>query len=51
MQSDVCRHSVYVEPENITDLSRGFLTRVVGPGIFMPPNGNYQSLFMTTGPV
>jgi glyoxylase-like metal-dependent hydrolase (beta-lactamase superfamily II) len=33
----------------VTDLSRGFLTREVTPGTFMLTNGNYQSLFLTTG--
>jgi glyoxylase-like metal-dependent hydrolase (beta-lactamase superfamily II) len=38
-----------VEPEGVTDLSSGFLTREVKSGIFMLTNGNYQSLFVTTG--
>jgi glyoxylase-like metal-dependent hydrolase (beta-lactamase superfamily II) len=47
--SDVCKHCIYVEPEGVTDLSNGFLTREVAPGIYMLTNGNYQSVFMMTG--
>lgn len=39
----------HVQPDSITDLSDGFLTREVAPGVFMLTNGNYQSLFFTTG--
>ena len=48
---DVCKHclKVHIEPEGVTELSAGFLTRDVAPGIFMLTNGNYQSLFVTTG--
>ena len=49
MRIDVCKHCISVEPEGVTDLSRGFLTREAAPGVFMLTNGNYQSLFMTTG--
>jgi glyoxylase-like metal-dependent hydrolase (beta-lactamase superfamily II) len=49
MRIDVCKHCISVEPEAVTDLSRGFLTREAAPGVFMLTNGNYQSLFMTTG--
>jgi len=40
---------MHVEPEGSTNLSAGFLTRELSPGVFMLTNGNYQSLFMTTG--
>ena len=46
---DHCKHCSHVEPDGITDLTDGFLIREVKPGIFMLTNGNYQSLFMTTG--
>src|SRR5438094_8669553 len=48
---DVCKHSLklHLEPEGVTELSAGFLTREVAPGIFMLTNRNYQSLFVTTG--
>jgi glyoxylase-like metal-dependent hydrolase (beta-lactamase superfamily II) len=46
---DVCRHCMHVEPDGVTDLADGFLTREVEPGIFMLTNGNYQSVFITTG--
>ncbi len=48
---DVCKHclKLHLEPEGVTELSAGFLTREVAPGIFMLTNGNYQSLFITTG--
>lgn len=49
MRLDVCKHCISVEPEGVTDLSRGFLTREVSPGVFMLTNGNYQSLIITTG--
>jgi len=51
IHSDVCKHCIkaHVESESVTDLSAGFLTREVAPGIFMLTNGNYQSLFLTTG--
>jgi glyoxylase-like metal-dependent hydrolase (beta-lactamase superfamily II) len=39
----------HVQPDNVTDLRDGFLTREVGPGVFMLTSGNYQSLFFTTG--
>ncbi len=45
--STIARH--YVQPDEITDLSQGFLTREMTPGVFMISNGNYQTLFMTTG--
>jgi glyoxylase-like metal-dependent hydrolase (beta-lactamase superfamily II) len=40
---------VHVQPAETTDLSAGFLTRELSPGVFMISNGNYQTLFMTTG--
>src|SRR6266704_3029120 len=48
---DVCKHclKLHIEQEGVTELSAGFLTREVAPGIFMLTNGNYQSLFITTG--
>jgi len=51
IHSDVCKHCIkaHLESESVTDLSAGFLTREVAPGIFMLTNGNYQSLFLTTG--
>lgn len=49
MRLDVCKHCISVEPEGMTDLSRGFLTREVSRGVFMLTNGNYQSLLVTTG--
>lgn len=48
MRIDVCKHCISVKSE-VTDLSRGFLTREAAPGVFMLTNGNYQCLFMTTG--
>jgi glyoxylase-like metal-dependent hydrolase (beta-lactamase superfamily II) len=39
----------HVQPDGITDLRDGFLTREVASGVFMLTNGNYQSLFFTTG--
>jgi glyoxylase-like metal-dependent hydrolase (beta-lactamase superfamily II) len=39
----------HVQPDDVTDLDAGFLTREVAPGVFMLTNGNYQSLFFTTG--
>jgi glyoxylase-like metal-dependent hydrolase (beta-lactamase superfamily II) len=39
----------YVQAPDITDLSAGFLTRELTPGVFMISNGNYQTLFLTTG--
>lgn len=39
----------HVQPADLTDLSDGFLTRELTPGVFMVSNGNYQTLFMTTG--
>ncbi|MBQ0925465.1 MBL fold metallo-hydrolase [Saccharopolyspora endophytica] len=39
----------HVQPDHITDLTAGFLTREVAPGVFVLTNGNYQSLFFTTG--
>jgi glyoxylase-like metal-dependent hydrolase (beta-lactamase superfamily II) len=47
--SDVCKHCAYVQPEELTNLSSGFLTRQVANGVYMITNGNYQALFMTTG--
>src|SRR6266566_9736387 len=49
--SDVCKHclKLHIETEGVTELSAGFLTREVASGIFMLTNGNYQSLFVTTG--
>jgi hypothetical protein len=41
MRIDVCKHCISVEPEGVTDLSRGFLTREAAPGVFMLTNGNY----------
>lgn len=49
MEKEVCNHCTTVQPEKSTDLTRGFLTREVQPGIFMLTNGNYQSLLVTTG--
>src|SRR5437667_1775421 len=48
---DVCKHclKLHLEPEGVTELSAGFLTREVAPGILMLTNGNYQSLLVTTG--
>jgi glyoxylase-like metal-dependent hydrolase (beta-lactamase superfamily II) len=48
---DVCRHCnfLHVASEGTSDLSAGFLTRELAPGVYMLTNGNYQSLFMTTG--
>jgi len=46
---DVCRHCTSVQPEGTTDLSRGFLTREIASGVFMLTNGNYQSLFVSSG--
>lgn len=40
---------IHVQPDDVTDLSAGFLTREMTPGVFMVSNGNYQTLFMTTG--
>ncbi len=39
----------HVQPAEVTDLSAGFLTREMTPGVFMVTNGNYQTLFLTTG--
>jgi glyoxylase-like metal-dependent hydrolase (beta-lactamase superfamily II) len=39
----------HVQPEEVTDLSAGFLTREMTPGVFMITNGNYQTIFFTTG--
>ena len=49
--TDVCRHCnfMHVAPEGVTDLSGGFLTRELAAGVYMLTNGNYQSMFMTTG--
>ncbi|MEN3310914.1 MAG: hypothetical protein V7645_243 [Actinomycetota bacterium] len=49
--TDECRHChfVHVKPEGVHDLSAGFLTRELAPGVYMLTNGNYQSVFMTTG--
>lgn len=46
---DTCRHCTHVEPDNITDLSDGYLIREIKDGVYMLTNGNYQSVFMTTG--
>lgn len=40
---------LHVQPTDVTDLSAGFLTREITPGVFMISNGNYQTLFFTTG--
>lgn len=40
---------LHVQPEEVTDLSAGFLTREMSPGVYMVTNGNYQTLFLTTG--
>lgn len=40
---------LHVQPASVTDLSAGFLTRELAPGVFMISNGNYQTLFLTTG--
>jgi len=49
--ADVCRHCnfTHVAPDGVTDLSEGFLTRELATGVYMLTNGNYQSMFMTTG--
>src|SRR5437899_12067600 len=49
--TDECRHChfVHVKPEGVHDVSAGFLTRELAPGVYMLTNGNYQSVFMTTG--
>jgi glyoxylase-like metal-dependent hydrolase (beta-lactamase superfamily II) len=39
----------HVQPEEVTDLSAGFLTREMSPGVYMVTNGNYQTIFLTTG--
>lgn len=39
----------FVQDADTTDLSAGFLTRELTPGVFLISNGNYQTLFMTTG--
>ena len=44
--SEPARHFVQ---EGSTDLSAGFLTRELKPGVFLVSNGNYQTLFTTTG--
>ena len=49
MANDACRHTHFVEPEGTTDLSEGFLTRELAPGVYMLTNANYQTMFMTTG--
>jgi glyoxylase-like metal-dependent hydrolase (beta-lactamase superfamily II) len=48
-QADLCRHCHHVMAGDATDLSDGFLTRELAPGMFLLTNGNYQSMFMTTG--
>lgn len=49
--ADSCRHCnfMHVKPEGVTDLAEGFLTRELADGVYMLTNGNYQSMFMTTG--
>ena len=39
----------YVQPVGTTDLSAGFLTRELTPGVFLFTNGNYHTVFFTTG--
>ncbi len=39
----------HVQPAEVTNLDAGFLTREMTPGVFMVTNGNYQTLFLTTG--
>ncbi|MET7399339.1 MBL fold metallo-hydrolase [Dactylosporangium sp. NPDC005572] len=39
----------HVQPDGVTDLRDGFLIREIGRGVFMLTNGNYQSVFLTTG--
>lgn len=39
----------HVQPDERTDLSDGFLIREAAPGVFVLCNGNYQSVFLTTG--
>jgi glyoxylase-like metal-dependent hydrolase (beta-lactamase superfamily II) len=39
----------YIQPAGTTDLSAGFLTRELTDGVFLVSNGNYQTIFMTTG--
>jgi len=46
---DSCKHCTHVVPENITTLVDGFLVREIKEGVFLLTNGNYQSMFMTTG--
>jgi glyoxylase-like metal-dependent hydrolase (beta-lactamase superfamily II) len=49
MALDTGKPRTTVQREGLSDLSRGFLTREVTPGIFVLTNGNYQSLIITTG--
>lgn len=39
----------HVQPDDLTDLTDGFLTREPSPGVFVLTNANYQSVFFTTG--
>lgn len=39
----------YVQEPGTTDPSAGFLTRELSPGVFLVSNGNYHTLFTTTG--
>ncbi|MCU4298795.1 MBL fold metallo-hydrolase [Brevibacterium permense] len=39
----------HVQPIGTTDLSAGFLTRELKEGVFLLTNGNYQTIFFTTG--
>lgn len=40
---------IHVQSAGSADLSAGFLTREITSGVFLLTNGNYQTLFMTTG--
>jgi glyoxylase-like metal-dependent hydrolase (beta-lactamase superfamily II) len=39
----------HVQPDDVTDLRDGFLTREIGADVYMLTNGNYQSVFIVTG--
>jgi glyoxylase-like metal-dependent hydrolase (beta-lactamase superfamily II) len=39
----------HVQPADVTDLSAGFLLREAADGVYVISNGNYQTLFATTG--
>jgi glyoxylase-like metal-dependent hydrolase (beta-lactamase superfamily II) len=48
-QADQCRHCHHMTAGHAADLSGGYLTRQLAPGMFLLTNRNYQSMFMTTG--